>query len=392
MVLITHPGRQHSHQLALALHEVGLLAGYWTGVPTHSNYVARPLRLIADRFNKNEMLSLPEDRVRHCLVSTLTHKTTARILPEPFAVKWAHRGNAWFDRWAAKRIPRQKLRAVICYENSALETFNAAKKRGVITILDAASLHHTWQDRFYRYIETEDAHLSITQRKDQEVALADHVLTASEIARMSYLAAGVQPERVTSVPLGCDLACFKNVTRKPEPQDRFTFVFAGYASPRKGIDVLLSASGELHKQGVCHRLLLAGGVSPSFAWHGYSHVEHKGRMSQRELADVFRESDCLVLPSRHESFGMVVVEAMATGLPVIVSDRVGAKEALEEGKNGWIVPANDVKTLTDRMRWCINNPEALKAAGTRAAIAAQKYSWGAYHTRVVQLIRDILGQ
>ena len=57
-----------------------------------------------------------------------------------------------------------------------------------------------------------------------------------------------------------------------------------------------------------------------------------GRVAQGELASLLGNADCLVLPSRFDSFGMVVPEAMACGLPVIVTDMVGAKQLVEEGR------------------------------------------------------------
>src|SRR5262249_19340883 len=61
------------------------------------------------------------------------------------------------------------------------------------------------------------------------------------------------------------------------------------------------------------------------------------------------------LPSRVDGFGMAVPEAMACGVPAIVSDMVGAKEVIEEGHNGFIVPSGNSDALVDRMRWCICN-------------------------------------
>ena len=69
-----------------------------------------------------------------------------------------------------------------------------------------------------------------------------------------------------------------------------------------------------------------------------------------------------MLPSRNDSFGMVVPEALASGTPVLVSDRVGAPRTWStEGKNGWIVPVDDAGALADRMAWCAGRPGAVRA-------------------------------
>jgi glycosyltransferase involved in cell wall biosynthesis len=97
-----------------------------------------------------------------------------------------------------------------------------------------------------------------------------------------------------------------------------------------------------------------------------------------------------VLPSRHDSFGRVVVEAMATGLPALVSEHVGAKEAVNECETGWIVPANDVDALAERMRNCVTQAEQVNRMCDAAARAAQEYSWGAYRKRIRDVVRERL--
>jgi glycosyltransferase involved in cell wall biosynthesis len=115
-----------------------------------------------------------------------------------------------------------------------------------------------------------------------------------------------------------------------------------------------------------------------------------GYLNRPDLAEAFRQADCLVLPSRHDSFGRVVVEALATGLPVLVSEHVGAREVVEEESTGWVIPAEDVDALADRMRWCIEHPDAIRSMHDAAVMAAQDYSWAAYHERVVEVIEEVV--
>jgi glycosyltransferase involved in cell wall biosynthesis len=111
--------------------------------------------------------------------------------------------------------------------------------------------------------------------------------------------------------------------------------------------------------------------------------------SQPELVNHYRDADCLVLPSRFDSFGMVVAEALACGLPVIVSDMVGAKSLVVEGENGWIVPVGDVEALARRMRWCVEHRPALAEMRINAARSAQRASWPHYHQRLIATLDGI---
>lgn len=394
-ILITHSNRQHSHQLAQALHERTWLVGYWAGVPSRSPEEATAIDRLVARFSDNDPLPIPGARIRQCYVEPIVNNLIRRVLPPERAVYWAHQAGYWFDAWAARtlRRTRPQANAVIGYENAALRTFVEARRQGLVTILDAASFHHAGQDRFYDYIEPEAVHAAITRHKDRELALAEHIFTVSEFARESYLAAGVAPDRVTAVPVGCDLQRFEPSApgNSSAGSGRPTFIYVGHVSERKGIDLLLQASRQL--QATCpHRLQVVGGGGRGIDWKAYPWVEVTGRVHQAEVAERMQAADCFVLPSRHDSFGMVVVEAMASGLPVVVSNHVGAKEAVTPGRSGWILPAEDVEALRERMAWCATHPHEVAAMRDHAVADARRYSWAAYRSRVTEAVDEVVSR
>ncbi|MCS3672807.1 glycosyltransferase involved in cell wall biosynthesis [Salinibacter ruber] len=389
-ILVAHSGRQHSHQLAQALHEQGWLAGYWTGVPAADPATKGLLYRGLAHLSPQPTLDLPAEAVRHTYVAPLARRVAEAIYGPARTVAWSHCANAWFDRWVARRLPSTED-AVVCYENSALETFRRARRAGITTVLDAASFHHGWQDAMYDPVEPDAVHAAINARKDQEVALADHVLTVSEPARESYLDAGVPPDRITVVPMGADLSAFHPPESRRRPRDGpLTFLFAGHVGQRKGADLLLEASARLYEAGVDHRVRLAGDMAPRVLDEAPPAVEPLGYLSTNELAQAFRRADVLVLPSRHDSFGRTVVEGMATGLPALVSTHVGAKEAITEGETGWVVPAGDADALAERMRWCADHPARVTDMQAAAVEAAQHYTWTAYRERVTSVLGDVI--
>ena len=389
-VLIAHPGRQHAHQLALALHQNEALYGFWTGVPTADPETKGPLYRAIAHLSPQPTVALPGEKVRHNYVVPLARRINQRLWTDERRADWQHRVLAWFDRWVARRLPHD-LDAVICYESSARETFRVAKERGATTILDAASFHHEWQDDVYEPKESELVHRRINARKDEEIRLADHILTVSELARDSYVEAGVPPERVTSVPMGADLsAIYPDGEGADDESGPFTFIFAGQAGRRKGADLLLAASERLDRQEIPHRVQFAGSTDDQLFAETDAPVERLGYLSRPALATAFRRADCLVLPSRHDSFGRVVVEAMATGLPVLVSKNVGAKQAIDEGKNGWVIPAGDVEALARHMQWCEENCEKVRFMKSAAVDTAQEYTWYTYRKRVRGGVQDVV--
>ena len=92
-----------------------------------------------------------------------------------------------FDRWAAQLVAEERFDAVVAYENSALCTFEAAKKIGAACILDAASLHRVEQDRYYESGLPRVYKARVDRLKDRELSLADVVFTASDLAAKSYV-------------------------------------------------------------------------------------------------------------------------------------------------------------------------------------------------------------
>lgn len=367
-VLVTHPGRQHSHQAALALEKAGLLAGYWAGVP-------------ASGFRRYGPVPLDPAR-------TLWFPWTPalrRIGPRAdFAAC------RLFDRWAAWRLERAGAGAVIACEISALEVFRKAKRLGMTALLDAPSIHHAAQDRLHGTTDSADLHRRIVAVKEAEIALADHILTVSELARQTYLEAGVPPEKVHAVPLGADLELFSPGGAVKEGP--LTFLFAGATIRRKGFDLLVEAFERVRSENpppLDIRLRIVG--SRGDLGHLLNpRIDFLGPKTQPGLAAELRRADVLVLPSRNDSYAMVVAEALASGTPVLVSEMVGAKDLVTEGKTGWIVPVEDVAALAERMAWCARHPEEVRALGGDCRRAAEGATWPAYHQRLAELVVRIL--
>jgi len=288
-------------------------------------------------------------------------------------------------------LRRMDAGAVIACEISALAVFREARRRGMVTLLDAPSIHHAAQDRLHGTMDSPNLHRKIVAVKDEEIRLADHILTVSELARQTYLEAGLPPEKVHAVPLGADLELFS-----PDgavPNEAFTFLFSGATIHRKGFDLLLAAFDRVRAEAPV-RLKIAG--SRGDAAHlldarGTDGIDVLGAVSQPDLAAELRRADVLVLPSRNDSYGMVVAEALASGTPALVSEMVGSKDLVTEGRTGWVVPVGDVNALTERMLWCVRHREEVRALRPACRKAAEAATWAAYHRRFAELIRSLAG-
>jgi glycosyltransferase involved in cell wall biosynthesis len=197
---------------------------------------------------------------------------------------------------------------------------------------------------------------------------------------------------VHALTLGADLDLFAPGTAAPAPGSEFTFVFAGASIHRKGFDVLVDAYARVTATEADVRLRVVGPrgeLAQLLARLPPATACATGPLDQRGLAAELQRADCLVLPSRNDSFGMVVAEALACGTPVLVSDMVGAKSLIDSG-GGWVVPAGDVDALAERMLWCVRHAAEVRGLRPRCRELAAAATWPAYHSRLATLLTELV--
>jgi glycosyltransferase involved in cell wall biosynthesis len=387
-VLVAHPGMQHAYQLAWALEEAGHLAAFWSGVPVvDSRHPKDGLWGLVG--NRLRAVPIAAGKRRHAVIFPLLRKLLGARLFTRVANSWNHRIDRAYGAWVARRVRKLKPDLVVCYENSAFHTFRAAHAVGAVCVLDAASIHYQ-AGRAWLADTVEGNPAWVDVQKQQEIDLADAILTCSDFAAETYRAAGVATGKIFPVPLGTVLPDIPLPVKGTVGRCRFVFV--GSLRRLKGVDVLLDVFTELEREGVPAELALIGDVAErdlADRAEKMPNVTHRLFMPQSRLFAEVARHDCLVLLSRFDSFGMVVAEAMAVGVPAIVSDRVGAKCIVEQRPEaGWILPC-DKDALKAQILQLVANRETLDTASRAARRAAQDYTWGNYRRRVVRALEDI---
>lgn len=199
-----------------------------------------------------------------------------------------------------------------------------------------------------------------------------------------YKGYGVRPESLFPCPHFVDNARFERESSEARlqraelrqrwgvPESSLCALFAGKIAPVKNLDGLLAAL-ELAQAGRSglHLLVVGEGAErkrlEQMATDRALPVSWSGFLNQREMPSAYAAADLLVLPSRSESWGLVVNEAMASGLPAIVSDAVGcAPDLIVEGETGWTFPAGDAPALASRLALVANSADRLLEMGSRA--------------------------
>jgi len=389
-VAIFQPGLQHSYQLAWALRDLKMLSYFVSGVPTRRAADSKPKWMPAGAWRRLRVSEIERQLLCPHPEWWGLMKLATSFGGQATRFENMHRCLYAFDAWTARRFDFRGLQAVIAYENAALNTFRIARKHGALCILDAASIHFATGNILLESPSPE-FQKCVDNRKAQEIEAADFILCCSRLARDTYINAGVRPEKVLSVPLG---AWYPSAvaTHPPAVSRPIRFIFAGVMQRRKSIDFVLAAFERLQIERPGAATLDIVGGSDSGEWAAIArrlpNVSVRGAMSQVDLFRAFENCDCLLLPSRFDSFGMVVVEAMAAGIPAVVSEMTGAKEIIEDFPgSGWIVNA-DQQSIYTKIEKLVDEPTELVHAKIVARQAAGAYSWSAYRERIASLFND----
>jgi glycosyltransferase involved in cell wall biosynthesis len=208
-----------------------------------------------------------------------------------------------------------------------------------------------------------------------------------------YLEYGTHPERVFDCPHFVDNERFQDQHEAAQrervsiragwdiPEDRICFLFVGKLQPKKRITDLLNAIDTARLSNPAVHLLVSGDgelmtESAALVRDKKLPVTFTGFLNQTEITRAYAAADCLVLPSDYgETWGLVVNEAMACGLPAIVSDRVGCgPDLIDEGSTGFIVPFGDIHYLAKTLIHASADPAKLRSMGANAKKRISDYS------------------
>jgi glycosyltransferase involved in cell wall biosynthesis len=226
------------------------------------------------------------------------------------------------------------------------------------------------------------------ERMIAEYAAADHIVTCSSYSRSSFLAQGIAPEKVTAIPLGANFPP-QDVDRAG--RSRFVVLCVGTHPYRKGVWYLLEAWKTLHLPSAELWLrtpipkVLNGAVAADAT------IKVIPPQSRASLQDLYRQADVFCLPSIDDGFGMVVLEAMAFGLPVVISTHVGAADVIADGKEGLIVPVRDSGCLAGAIERLYKSSRLRDELGTNGRLAAARLTWQKYCEQLRGLYSRLTG-
>ncbi|WP_397384140.1 glycosyltransferase family 4 protein [Prosthecobacter sp.] len=394
---VAYSGVHTAYECALAAQEMGVLRefhcsfydapGLWGG---------RASRLLGpERLRNRRVAGLDVHRVREYPWPWLWDALQRRLGAQDESMAMFD----WFDRHCARRVREAPPTILVTTERCALASLQAARTTGTRTLHDCPQLHPVELETLMQ--QASDAcdlpwkgfpdGEAMMERKLQEYELASRLMVYSEFHGQSFVRQGVAPERLFQNPLWVDTDFWQPVAapkRSSVSVGTLHLLFVGELSLRKGLPFLFKAM-ELLDAPV--RLTLAGRPTDQLTIPssiGRAEIVATGPLTKHRLRELYAQHDLLVLPSVADAFGWVAVEAMACGIPVLLSDNCGAPVP----DPAWRVPAMDSAAIAARLHRYCDHPESLLEDAVQTRDFAAQFVPQRFRHHVVTVYRELVAE
>lgn len=301
----------------------------------------------------------------------------------------------WHDYWVSRRLNQWSPDIIIGYEKSCLHSFQKAKTANKITILDLAQVHPQFIQSlrnnfsfFSAITGNEKLFDRISKKKEGEYELADHILVLSSFAKQTLTENGIDENKISIVNLGFDVSKFQLKEYINDFSQKLKLVFVGTITQRKGIHLFKEVKQKFPL--LDFDITFIGSKDDGLHFiqteNGFNYIpflHHNALIKELHKADVF------VLPSYLDSWAMVVIEAMACGLPVIISENTGAKDAVTKDC-GFVIPIDDVDALVNAIQYFIDNRMEVERMGKAARLQAEQYTWDHYSNQLNTIVNQLI--
>jgi len=238
------------------------------------------------------------------------------------------------------------------------------------------------------------------------------VATLAELTQLRFLYKA-DPDKMVIIPPGVDVSHFYPIPSDEaklyvglKPEDRMV-LFVGRIERLKGVDTLIEAMCCLElkeKNRPVHLAIIGGNPSASREQMTTEMVRLQkmcedlgldrsvvflGKRDQDKLPYYYSAAEVLVMPSHYESFGMVALEAMACGTPVIASEVGGLAYLVRDGETGFTIPDQEPDALCDKLSWLLNDKTLHQMMSQRAVEYAQDYAWDKIAKQIVEVYKEV---
>jgi glycosyltransferase involved in cell wall biosynthesis len=229
------------------------------------------------------------------------------------------------------------------------------------------------------------------ERLVEEVAMAQHWIVASQFTKQTLVDNDIPAERIKVVPYGIDLKAFSAKRESSFSGRPLRLLFVGTLGQRKGIKYLVKALELLPAGSV--ELTVCGRPVDDLAIFRESRVPIQLRpsISAQGLLEAYGTADVFVFPSLAEGFAHVLLEAMASGLPIISTTRTAAPDLIEHGREGFVINPGSPAELASHIEEFLRQPDLVRSMGEAARRRAEYFTWKRFRQDVAEFVGDIVG-
>lgn len=407
MILLSHPtGNENVRQALTAFDEAGLLGEFWTTLSWNPDslihrFFPRSIQELLNRRSYPKALrarthSFPAREIGRLLGGAFSMDAVSIALDKEVAARLRKTDN---PEIIGARAGFRSCKLIYAYEDAALQSFQAATERGFPRVYDLPigywrEAHHILADEKEREPEWASTLTGMRDsdeklaRKDEELRLAQRVVVASTFTKKT-LSEAPGNSKIDIIPYGAPLAVSSEIRKSAGP---LKVLFAGSLGQRKGLSYLLKAV-DLLKNSV-ELTLLGRKAAPDCrpleaATRKYRWIP---TLSHTDVLREMHEHDLLVFPSLFEGFGLVILEAMAQGTPVITTDHTCGPDIIEDGTDGFVVPIRSAEAIAQKLEVLSSDRGRLMAMKFAARRKAELHLWKTYRQRLVEMAREVIAE
>ena len=353
------------------------------------------LRLYA-LWTRRGTIGIPPEMTRLCTALGMASYMAARTLSSFSAESFRFRLHPLFDRWVTSLLqPGDFLMSSYGYAN---ESFAWVRKHGGKTFLDAGNSHpqnfwdilteehHRWN---YPFPPVAHHHY---ERSLEMMEHVDYVFSPSSFVSCSFLERGFYANQILHLPYLVDLNAF-HPSRTPRPKNRpLSVITTGSLSLRKGTPYLLEAMRIVRREVPDARLLLtrsvASGMKGILGKYQDLEIDWAEPLPHEQLVTRLHQGDIFVLPSLEEGMARTALEAMACGLPTVLTPNCGTNDLIIEEINGSVVPIRDPQKLADAILSWWTRIQRDESAPTSRLIG--DFSYEGFSTEFQRMMKPLL--
>ena len=386
--VVSHPAKQgNMYRVPLGAKECGIAVDFLTGIYYRPDRLPFRLLRLLPAAGRRSLAALLERRRLAGLDDRVT--MVSGPLPELANRCFGYRtGNAIHDRlasaWLMRHVEPGERVLFHGFQESCEISLGIARRLGLVRLLESTLPPSTLPlvaAEYRRLGERWPGTDRPSRELLAELPLCDYAVAQSRFALDSLTEYGVAPERIVLMPLGVDVDRFRPPEAEPEGRP-FRVLFVGQMSVRKGVHHLLEAWSSLALPDA--ELVFAGAPKDAYILDLVRRTQgchrYLGFVAHARLHEVYQQADLLVFPSLAEGGVYVIYEALASGLPCLVSANAGS--AVRDGIEGYVLPVGEPEALAA----CIARLAADAALRRRMAWAAraraENFSWPNFYHRI----------